>query len=125
VTLPLTVDGAFGISAVVLSASQVTAHATAMVPPDLPYLKGHFPRFAVVPGMAIVDLVHRVAVALDVVRPPIDELVLATYTAPLMPGETLTIDCSLDSDLRELDARGSVNGRELCHIVLRFQETVS
>jgi 3-hydroxyacyl-[acyl-carrier-protein] dehydratase len=71
-------------------------HAWKQVDPAEPYLPGHFPGFTVFPGVFVVESVRQaVAAALgerDGVFPDLVAVRSVRFLAPLLAGDTLTVD---------------------------------
>lgn len=112
--------GAFGVNAEILESDHDRAKAALTVPEDFPYLRGHFPSLPVVPGMLVVDLIYNIV--LSTLRTQVSDLVHVRFHSPLLPGETLILECILSPTSHEATARGTVDGRAYCTAVLKYDE---
>ncbi len=83
------------------SVHEVTATKT--VHADDPYLSGHYPHFTIYPGIFIIESVGQ-AVRAHTERhrqphiPELAEVASVRFTAPLVPGNTLTVNASITPD---------------------------
>lgn len=69
------------------------------IAPDAPVFAGHYPHFALLPGVFTLEAVHRAVErhAADTGGPP-PRLTLvrsARFAAPVLPGDTLVVDCTI------------------------------
>lgn len=76
------------------SAGEDRAVTTTAVPADDPIFAGHYPGFPIFPGVALIECVHRSALA---TAPGGQDLRLAAvestrFTGPTFPGDELTVD---------------------------------
>jgi 3-hydroxymyristoyl/3-hydroxydecanoyl-(acyl carrier protein) dehydratase len=102
-----------------------TARVEAPIDPSLDYLRGHFIDVPVVPGMLILDLVAKVAEVLSPTPISAHEVTFAQFSVSVLPGQTLVLTCTMSDAAkatRTMQARGSVQGRDVCQVELRFHE---
>ncbi|MBP0455074.1 hypothetical protein J5Y04_36985 [Kitasatospora sp. RG8] len=69
------------------------------VDPDHPVFAGHYPRFPLLPGVFLVDAVHRAvlrhAAERGLAAPRLAEVGSVRFAAPVLPGDTLTVECTV------------------------------
>lgn len=69
------------------------------VDPEALVFQGHYPHFALLPGVFSLEAVHRAvcrqAAETGAAAPRLAEVRSARYAAPVLPGDTLTVDCSI------------------------------
>ncbi len=73
---------------------------------DDPYLRGHFPGLAVFPGVFVVEALCRAMAGVGGDRPPeLAELRSVRFLAPLLDGDTLTLEVRADESPGGWDVR--------------------
>ena len=73
---------------------------------DDPYLRGHFPGLAVLPGVFVVEALCRAMAGGGGDRPPeLAELRSVRFLAPLLDGDTLTLEVRADESPGGWDVR--------------------
>jgi 3-hydroxyacyl-[acyl-carrier-protein] dehydratase len=107
-----------------------SARARWTLPPDAPFLAGHFPGRPIMPGVLIVEaLAQTGALAVLSEEEHRGRLALfagierARFRRSVEPGETLDLEVELTrrrGPLGEGDARASVGGATACEATLRF-----
>jgi len=107
-----------------------SARARWTLPPDAPFLAGHFPGRPIMPGVLIVEaLAQTGALAVLSVDEHRGRLALfagierARFRRPVEPGETLDLEVELTrrrGPLGEGEGRASVGGAAACEATLRF-----
>jgi 3-hydroxyacyl-[acyl-carrier-protein] dehydratase len=100
------------------------------LPPDAPFLAGHFPGQPIMPGVLIVEaLAQTGAMAVLSEEDNRGRLALfagierARFRRPVLPGETLDLEVRITrrrGPVGEGEGRASVNGTLACEAVLRF-----
>jgi 3-hydroxymyristoyl/3-hydroxydecanoyl-(acyl carrier protein) dehydratase len=72
--------------------SGATVSAVLPVRPTEPVFAGHYPDFPVLPGVCVVECVHRTAVATAPAAAELTAVELARFLGPVGPGDELTIE---------------------------------
>lgn len=69
------------------------------IDPDALVFQGHYPHFALLPGVFSLEAVHRAvrrhAVETGAPPPRLAQVRSARFAAPVLPGDTLTVDCTI------------------------------
>lgn len=99
----------------------VTVH----IDPDDPVFEGHYPGFAILPGLFLVEYAHRFASTLDETRGlrPV-ALERVRFRRPVRPGDTVTAALSLTPQGRELVCAAdlSVRTERVATLRIRYAE---
>ena len=114
----------------------VFARATKCVTVNEPFFQGHFPQYAVMPGVLILEaLAQTGAIALLTVPENTGKIALfggvskARFRAPVTPGDVLELECKITRSFGAVgigEAKASVNGKAVCTAEISFavmQET--
>ncbi|MCU0306766.1 MAG: 3-hydroxyacyl-ACP dehydratase FabZ [Thermoleophilia bacterium] len=110
-----------------------SARARWTLPPDAPFLAGHFPGHPILPGVIIIEALAQTG-ALAVLSLPENQGKLALFAGiekarfrrPVRPGETLDLECALTrhrGPVGEGQAVARVDGQVACQATLRFAVT--
>ncbi|WP_457030405.1 3-hydroxyacyl-ACP dehydratase FabZ family protein [Kitasatospora sp. P5_F3] len=81
-----------------------TVTGTKVIKADDPYLEGHYPHFTIYPGIFIIESVHQVidhfvrSTRGKSVLAELAEVRTVRFTAPLTPGDTLSLSCALKTE---------------------------
>lgn len=101
-----------------------TVTATVPIRATEPVFPGHYPGFPVLPGVCVVECVHRAALATlpeqDLVLAAVDS---ARFLGPVRPGDDLTVelDWSADGDAWCCRARAGTAGGRTATVRLRYR----
>jgi 3-hydroxyacyl-[acyl-carrier-protein] dehydratase len=128
-TLPIQVDRS-PMSAVSPVAGQLNLvsdnEVTIRIDPDEPVFAGHYPGFAIFPGMCVVEVVHRGA--LLTAPAEAGELTMAAmesvrFVAPVFPDDELTvaIEWRQDGEHWHCSAKARVADRHVATVKLRYR----
>lgn len=112
------------------SASKLTLRATKMIDAKDPYMSGHFPDFIIFPGIFIIEgLRQAVALTLSMLEGVLPEIITlrsVRFTAPLLPGDRMTLDATIgpmsEKKSFEVEARCErSDGVMAAHLKIEFQ----
>ncbi len=93
------------------------------ISPDEPLFAGHYPGFPVVPGMFVLELVHRAVCAERGIAGVPVSVVRAQFHRPVRPGESLRI--VVNSVGGDVVAKVDVGGEPAAELRLRYPEVAS
>lgn len=69
------------------------------IAPDAPVFQGHYPGFPILPGVFTLEAVHRTvhrhAAETGAAPPRLAQVRSARFAAPVLPGDTLTVACTV------------------------------
>ena len=72
------------------------------VDPGHPVFAGHYPEFPLLPGVFLLDAVHRAvlrhAKERGLAARELTEVGSVRFTAPVFPGDTLTVECTVSAE---------------------------
>ncbi|MEV4015104.1 hypothetical protein AB0J35_31845 [Nonomuraea angiospora] len=97
-----------------------TVTSTVLVDPDEPVFAGHYPGFAVFPGVGVVELVDRTLRAAYGDGRVLSEIVSARFLSPVLPGDLLSVRATLRDG--ECAAVVGTGRGEAARLRLRYRE---
>jgi 3-hydroxyacyl-[acyl-carrier-protein] dehydratase len=102
--------------------------AEVAIDPAAPVFQGHYPHFALLPGVFSLEAVHRAvgrhAAETGAAPPRLAEVRSARFAAPVLPGDTLTVDCTVKAypGGREVTASCSTGRGRVGTYRLRYED---
>lgn len=105
-----------------------TVHVSSQVcmDPGNPIFAGHYPGLALVPGVCLIEFVHRTVLmtaSLRDVSLALDTVVRARFLDPVFPGEDINAKVMVVPGVTHWDAKATVNGGRgaAARITLRYR----
>ena len=78
------------------SPESLLARTTLRIEPDEPAFEGHYPGFPILPGVCVIECVHRSALATHpqraAVEPRLVAIETARFLAPVYPGDEISVE---------------------------------